>query len=69
MPTILQHRRGSTACASSQTLCPAELFVDCQRNEVYLHDGSTCGGNLIGGSQDSKLNIDYGTGSLANKNA
>lgn len=69
MPTILQHRRGTTACALSQTLCPAELFVDCQRNEVYLHDGSTCGGNLIGGSQDSKFNIDYGTGSLANKNA
>ena len=69
MPTILQHRRGTTACAASSTLCPAEIFVDCQRKEVYLHDGSTSGGILVGGSQDCSCNIVYGTGALANKNA
>lgn len=64
MPTILQHRRGTTVCATSSTLCSGELFVDCDLSRVYLHDGATTGGSLLGGS-DKKCNIAMGSGSLA----
>lgn len=63
MPTILQHRRGTTTCAAASTLCSGELFVDCDTNRLYLHNGATTGGSLIAGS-DNKNNVVVGAGSL-----
>ena len=79
MPTTLQHRRGTSTCAASLTLCAGEFFIDCQTNTVYLHDGSTVGGRAVGKYTDSNNNISIlsnntlgsndtalGLGSLAN---
>lgn len=63
MPTILQHRRGTTTIATCSTLCSGELFVDCDTNRLYLHNGTTTGGSLIAGS-DNKNNVVVGSGSL-----
>ena len=50
MATTLQLRRGTAAEAAAFTGAVGELFIDTQNKLVYLHDGVTAGGVLVGGS-------------------
>lgn len=49
MAKQLQLRRGTTTDHGSFTGLSGELSVDTDLKELRLHDGSTAGGNLIGG--------------------
>jgi hypothetical protein len=49
MATTLQLRRGTAAEAAAFTGAVGELFIDTQNKLVYLHDGVTAGGVLVGG--------------------
>jgi hypothetical protein len=53
MATTLQLRRGTAAEAAAFTGAVGELFIDTQNKLVYLHDGVTAGGVLVGGSGGS----------------
>ena len=50
MATTLQLRRGTAAEAAAFIGAVGELFIDTQNKLVYLHDGVTAGGVLVGGS-------------------
>jgi hypothetical protein len=49
MATTLQLRRGTTAEANAVTGAAGELFVDLTTKTMRLHDGTTQGGNPVGG--------------------
>jgi hypothetical protein len=49
MPTgVLQHRRAASAARVLVTPADGEFFVDTDTYYVYIGDGSTAGGVLIG---------------------
>jgi len=47
MPGILQLRHGTAAEAAAETLSVGELYVDTDNNKLYIHDGTTAGGNDV----------------------
>lgn len=51
MASILQLRRGTEAEAATFIGSSGELFVDTENNLVYLHDGVTAGGHIVGGGE------------------
>ena len=48
MPSTLQLRRGNTSQTSVFTGKSGELWVDTDLKLLYLHDGITVGGKLVG---------------------
>lgn len=54
--TILELRNDTAANVASTTGNPAELFVDNQNWLLYLQDGSTPGGHLVGGGGPGGIN-------------
>jgi len=63
MPNVEQHRNNTTAVRLSYTPFPGEFFFDTDTSLLYVGDGATAGGLLVGGG---------GTGStvlVANKTA
>ena len=50
MPDILQHRRGTTMERGAVVLASAELFFDETLTALYIGNGSTAGGVIVGGS-------------------
>lgn len=61
MATTLQLRRGTATEAAAFTGAVGELFIDTQNKLVYLHDGVTAGGVLVGGSGGSGSAVVSGT--------
>jgi hypothetical protein len=55
MSTSLQLRRGPTATVASTTGAAGELIVDTTTWQLYLQDGTTAGGHLIGGTSTPPL--------------
>lgn len=49
MAVPFQHRRGNTATRLALTLLPSELYFDTDTEELYVGDGTTAGGVLVGG--------------------
>lgn len=49
MSVPFQHRRGSTATRVALTPLASELYFDTDTEELYIGDGSTAGGILVGG--------------------
>ena len=58
MPTVIQFRRGTTSQNNSFTGTLGELTVDTTLNQLRIHDGSTAGGDTIGGSSSAMVLID-----------
>ena len=66
MATTLQHRRGTASEAAAFTGAPGEFFIDTENKLVYLHDGTTVGGKLIGPQNVyTKTEVDTITGDIA----
>ena len=61
MPTILQHRRGSSAQNNNYTGSAGELTIDTDNNSIRVHDGTTAGGTetmaVDGGNASTNVSI------------
>lgn len=53
---IIQLKRGTTAQAAAWVGAEGSLFVDLTAKLVYLHDGTTAGGSLLGGLSTAAVN-------------
>ena len=64
MSSQLQFRRGNTAAVAATTGAVGELIVDTTTNQVYLQDGVTAGGHLVGGGSGTVTSVS-GTGTVS----
>lgn len=53
---IIQLKRGTTAQAAAWVGAEGSLFVDLTTKLVYVHDGATAGGSLVGGLSTTAVN-------------
>jgi hypothetical protein len=53
---IIQLKRGTTAQAAAWVGAEGSLFVDLTAKLVYVHDGVTAGGSLVGGLSTAAVN-------------
>lgn len=53
---IIQLKRGTTAEAAAWVGAEGSLFVDLTTKLVYVHDGATAGGSLVGGLSTAAIN-------------
>lgn len=53
---IIQLKRGTTAQAAAYVGAEGSLFVDLDLKLVYVHDGATAGGALVGGLNTAAVN-------------
>lgn len=53
---IIQLKRGTTAQAAAWVGAEGSLFVDLTAKLVYVHDGVTAGGSLVGGLSTTAVN-------------
>lgn len=53
---IIQLKRGTTAQAAAWVGAEGSLFIDLTTKLVYVHDGATAGGSLVGGLSTAAVN-------------
>ncbi|WDS62243.1 virion structural protein [Pseudomonas phage D6] len=53
---VIQFKRGTTAQAAAWVGAEGSLFVDLTTKLVYVHDGVTAGGSLVGGLSTAAVN-------------
>ena len=66
--SILKFRRGNTTFIQSTTGAEGELLVNLQTKQIYLQDGVTQGGYLVGGDLKATANTIYTQGVDATQN-